>query len=168
MTKTGLRILFVLLAWAVCLGATLSIANSPGDWGHSICGAWGCGPPLQALVSCHLSWFVVLTPLAIALGMTNRVSGATLHKIGASLCIASVAMLVAIVVHERMTWWPLVGEWQRGFFWQRCGFYVATMIDVPTVQLLVLGLYLFLRRRTDLSILPEEVAENRVGADSVA
>jgi hypothetical protein len=54
--KNGLK----LSAWAAMLFAALSITNLPGNWGHSVCGVWGCGPPTQVLVGCHLAWFAVL------------------------------------------------------------------------------------------------------------
>jgi hypothetical protein len=56
-----------LTGWGLTLAGTLSIASLPGDWGNSICGAWGCGPPLQALVACHASWVVVLIPAGMSI-----------------------------------------------------------------------------------------------------
>jgi hypothetical protein len=57
-----------------------------------------------------------------------------------------------IVVFERLTWWPMVGEWQRGYFWHRCAFEVVTMVDLPTLQLFALGIYLGIRRPDRLPI----------------
>ncbi|MGE3239498.1 MAG: hypothetical protein AB7G28_01270 [Pirellulales bacterium] len=138
------RVIAGLVAWSATLTTTLSIANLSGNWGHAICGPWGCGPPLQALISCHLSWFVVLVPAVVLFQKSGWLSGHSLRRIGTTLCVASVAMLVAIIVYERLTWWPLVGESQRDFFWNRCGFVVATTVDVPTLQLFAIGAYLYI------------------------
>lgn len=152
MTKNALWIAVGMVAWSAALAATLSIAQSHGDWGHAICGPWGCGPPLQALVSCHLSWLIVLAPPAILLHRSGRVSSGTTQRFGVLLSVASIIGLMLIVVFERLTWWPMVGEWQRGYFWHRCAFEVVTMVDLPTLQLFALGIYLGIRRPDRLPI----------------
>ena len=50
------------IAWALAAFGALSLANLPGEYGHSLCGPWGCLPPLQALAAMHLFWVVVLGP----------------------------------------------------------------------------------------------------------
>lgn len=47
--KTFSRIILLLLAWGLALFAALKLNDAPVDWGH-VCGPWGCGPPLKALV----------------------------------------------------------------------------------------------------------------------
>lgn len=143
-----LKLTFVLVGWAAALALVLSIANWPGDWGHALCGPWGCGPPLQALLACHLAWLVTLAPPAVLLVRSPRVPTNIRRRIGTALCLAGAVILVGLVARERATWWPTAGEWQRNFFWQRCGFVLATTVDVPIVQLLLIGTYLRVRRLT--------------------
>ena len=63
MSAATLKFCFGMTLWSGLLFGSLSVANLPGDWGHGICGPWGCGPPMQALVACHFAWLVVLAPL---------------------------------------------------------------------------------------------------------
>jgi hypothetical protein len=134
------------MVWAGSLLAALSIRDLPGDWGHSICGAWGCGPPLQALLAYHLAWLVVLAPPAAVLVHSALVPAHILRRSGALLCVVAVFFVAAVVIYQRVAWWPSASEWQRGFFWHRCGFVLATAIDIPVAQVLLLGLYLHSRR----------------------
>jgi hypothetical protein len=55
------------------------------------------------------------------------------------LAIASIA---TVIVYQRVAWWPSVSDWQRGFVWQRCDFVLATSIDLPVAQILLIGTYL--------------------------
>ncbi len=134
------RLLAGIVAWGIALTATLSIARLPGDWGHGVCGPWGCGPPLQALVACHLSWLVVLLPLASV--SQTWLSRRQQQVLGIIVMVSGCAGLIGIATHEYGTWWPAVNEWQRGFFWQRVGFVIATWVDLPLVELILAGLLL--------------------------
>ena len=134
------RLLVRIVVWGMVLAATLSIAKLPGDWGHGVCGPWGCGPPLQALVACHLSWLVVLLPLASVSHL--RLSRRRQRVLGRIVLIGGCAGLIGIAAHEFGTWWPAVNEWQRGFFWQRVGFVTVTSVDLPLVELVFVGLLL--------------------------
>ncbi len=148
--QSGLK----LFAWAATLLAALSIANLPGEWGHSVCGAWGCGPPTQALVCCHLAWLVLLTPVALMVGPLNQVPTPSRHRLGKLLFLAAGLLILGVVVHQRVTWWPAASEWQRNFFWQRCGFVIVTSVDIPMLQLLTVGLVM--SRRGRRSVFPPE------------
>lgn len=136
------------LAWGGCLIGALSIATWPGNWGHGICGPWGCGPPLQALIACHLSWFVVLTPIALWVVRSTRISDQMQRNIGLLAAGAALAGIAAVLAHQYFVWWPQAGEFQRPYFWQRFGFTIATMVDVPMVQALLIGLGIELSGRT--------------------
>lgn len=140
MTFSLARTLLGLTIWAVCLAGALSVANLPWDLGHAICGPWGCGPPVQALVACHLAWFVALVPPAVLLVRWRRPSGTMLRRVGLLLVALAGAVLMAIVIYERLVWWPEASELQQAYFWQRYGFAIATAVDVPVVQVLVVGL----------------------------
>jgi hypothetical protein len=140
MSPTFRRLLAGIVAWGIALTATLSIARLPGDWGHGVCGPWGCGPPLQALAACHLSWLVVLLPLAgVSQTWLSRRQQRVLGIVG---IMSGFVGMIGIATHEYCTWWPAVNEWQRGFFWQRVGFVIATWVDLPLVELILVGLLL--------------------------
>lgn len=151
---TVCKLALVAAAWAALLAIVLSIASWPGDWGHALCGPWGCGPPLQALLACHLAWLVVLVPPAMALVQSPRVPRHLLQHIGTALTMAGIMLLLGLIAHELVVWWSMSGEWQRGYFWQRCGFVLATTVDVPTVELLLVGTYIRMSRRMSVPTSP--------------
>ncbi len=135
-----IRTLAGCVAWALVLAGTLSIAYWPGDWGHGVCGPWGCGPTLQSLVACHLSWLVVLMPLAgvLQLWLSRRQQRA----LGMTILIVAAAGLGGMIAYEVSVSWSSASEWQRQFLRQRIGFVIATQIDFPLVELLLAGLFL--------------------------
>lgn len=128
-----------LVLWGTGMAAVLSLARWSGDWGHGVCGPWGCGPPTQALISCHLAWLVFLTPPAVLL---LRRTTHFQRRLGLFLILVAAVGLLSVVAYEWATWWPDAGEWQRAFFWQRCGFCIATAIDFPVLQTLAVGILL--------------------------
>lgn len=142
MSPVMFRFILGVSAWGFALLGTLSIAHWPGNWGHSICGIWGCGPPLQALVACHLSWLLVLLPF----GVWGRLSCSErwLRYLGCALLLMSLVAVSALAIHERLTWWRSATDFQREFFWERIQFSLATHVDLPIVQLLLVGILLVL------------------------
>lgn len=129
-----------IVVWGLVLTAMLSISNWPGDWGHGICGPWGCGPPLQALLACHLSWLVVLLPLAGVL--RSWLSCRQQRVLGMIALVIGCVGMGGLVAYELGTWWPAASEWQRRFFWQRVGFVIATQVELPLVEVIVTGMFL--------------------------
>ncbi|NOY40589.1 MAG: hypothetical protein GXP26_01960 [Planctomycetes bacterium] len=151
--RNGIR----LLAWMVVLLASLSITNLPGNWGHSVCGVWGCGPPTQVLVGCHLAWLVVLIPLSMISGRSCGKTMISPQRVGKLLCVVGVSLVMAIVIYQWATWWPVASELQRNYFVQRCGFVIVTSVDIPMLQLLAIGLVMIRRGRRS-SFSSEEAA----------
>jgi hypothetical protein len=139
MSASTVRLCLGLAGWSAMLLASLSVARIPGDWGHGICGTWGCGPPIQALVACHLAWLAALTPPLVFVRHWSRRAQC---KMGLLLAALSISAVIALISYQRIVWWPEVSDWQRFFFWQRCGFCLVTAVDVPILQLLATGVLL--------------------------
>ena len=58
-----------MIAWGGACLAVLQPARWPDLFGeHSVCGPWGCGPPMSALVAVHGFWLVVFA--AVVRGST--------------------------------------------------------------------------------------------------
>ncbi len=133
----------LLLAWFLTFRASLSIANWRGDWGHGICGPWGCGPPLQALVGCHTAWLVFLLPLALI--ATNSLAPKLRNLIGLVAVVFAVSGLLGVVGYEYSTSQRASVEWRQNYFWQRVGFSVITLVDLPLLELLLAGLIMTIR-----------------------
>ena len=133
MSSTTIKYSLTLTVWGLALTATLSIANWPGDWGHSVCGIWGCGPPLQALVACHASWLVVLVPLAT--WMLRMLSVHWVKRVSL-IGLALVTMCgLAIAGHEYLTWYVPASEFQRSYFLRRVGFVILTTVELPLFEI---------------------------------
>jgi hypothetical protein len=157
-----LRLTLWLAVWAAAMVAVLSISESPGNWGHGICGPWGCGPPLQALLACHMAWLVVILPPVMWLRRSDHIPARLRSQFGVSLCGATLLSLIVLVVYERTTWYPAVDEWQRGFFWRRIGFVIITSVDLPMGQSLLAGMLLVLGSQRHRARAPEsELRESR-------
>ena len=138
------RSVWCLVTWSIALGATLSIASWPGDWGHGVCGPWGCGPPLQALVACHAAWLVVLFPPTLWIRM--RGSFALCRRIGWLVLAAGVLGILGLSLRESLTWLSHSDELHRSYWPQRIGFVLITLVDVPLVQLALAGVALLTKR----------------------
>lgn len=127
--------------WGLAIWGALLLSDLPGHWGHGICGPWGCGPPLQALVACHLAWLVLLLPGAWLLrGQPRKCS------VAISIMSTAVISLILITIHEAFVWLPVASSWQRSYFPQRIGFVVATLIEVPVTEMLLSGAFLLVLR----------------------
>lgn len=137
-----IRRLFIFVVWGTALWASLLIRHAPGDWGHFLCGPWGCGPPLQALAACHLAWLLILLAPTVAVARSRRLSRRAKSRLGAVLCLLSVAIIGAVVVHAHMTALPWGSAMQSGYLWQRSAFALATAVDIPAFQLLACGMLL--------------------------
>lgn len=129
-----------IVVWAALLFGALSMAVMPLDWGHSVCGIWGCGPPTHVLAACHLSWLVILTPLSAL--VATRFSAPTVVRTAFFLVAGSVAVMLSFLAYEAITWLPQSNSFQAGFFWRRWLFVMVTMVDVPVFETLLLGLIL--------------------------
>ena len=145
--SSTIRIVLWLLVWGLALGACLSIANLPGNWGHWICGPWGCGPPLQALLACHLTWLTLLLPPAVVVRRSDTIATRWLRLGGLLLIVAATVAVASVIARERLDWWETASETHRDYLWQRCAFVVATTIDLPIVQGTLTGSYLLLASR---------------------
>ena len=143
MSISSLRIIAGIVVWGFIFLATLSIGQVRADWGHSICGPWGCGPPLPALVACHLSWLVVLLPLTAII--QTRVDERFLRLLGALLMTFGLVGILGIIAYELFTWWPSATEFHRRYLWQRLGFAIVTQIDLPVIESIITGCFLYIQ-----------------------
>jgi hypothetical protein len=93
---------------------------------------------LQALLACHLSWLVVLLPLAgvLRFWLPHRQQ----RVLGMIVLVAGCVGMGGLVAYELGSWWLAASEWQRRFFWQRVGFVIATQVDLPLIELTLTGM----------------------------
>ncbi len=141
----------LLSLWTGGLYGCLQIVHLSGNWGHWICGPWGCGPRLQALLACHGFWLMLLWPPAILL--KRRLDPGTGRLTGNVLLGLGVLSLVSMTLYQAITWLPATRS--AAYFLHRVLFVIATQIEIPTVEVIVVGLYL---RWTRLPTTEEQIA----------
>lgn len=130
----------LVVAWGISVWLVLQLQYLPSDSLHSICGPWGCGPPLPVLVACHGFWLVILGPPLLA--------GCYLWnpnwqlKVGIMLASLGLLTLIGFGVWEATHWLQQVSEFQKQYFLQRWMFVVGTLVDVPIVETTLCGVVL--------------------------
>ena len=85
-------------AWAAALFGVLSLQYLPDRFfgEHSVCGPWGCGAPLPALLACHGFWLVLFAPATVY--AARQLKPQTVWRLGAGLVSLAGLGLVAVAV----------------------------------------------------------------------
>ncbi|HWL07792.1 MAG TPA: hypothetical protein VNQ76_05290 [Planctomicrobium sp.] len=79
------KAVFWIAAWLGLLYGTVSLAKISSSMSGALCGPWGCTAPLEAVIACHLGWFILLAPLGIWL---------VRHGISRQMWIAGISLLL--------------------------------------------------------------------------
>lgn len=137
------QLVIILAIWGGLLWGVLQFGGGADQDAHahqgiSVCGAWGCGPPVEALASWHGFWIVFV---ALPVGLLIRSWPARrLKAVGIGLTGAGVLGLVAVVAYEAATWLPEASGDLSSYFVQRCFFAVATLTDIPLIPTTIGGI----------------------------
>lgn len=123
--------------WGAGLMLVLQVHQLPVGNSHAICGPWGCGPPLPALISYHGFWLVLLSlPTALCCRFLRT---RPLLLVGGTAVLVGLVGIAGVIYWESTHWLPHVQTIQKDYFPQRCLFSVAILVDVPLVQVLLAG-----------------------------
>ena len=87
----------------------------------------------------------------------------TSRRIGRTLIVVGILLIVATVLLERINWWQQVSEDTQRYFWQRSAFVVAINVDFPMVQLVITGTVMLFRNDCNTEHL-EEVERGHTSA----
>lgn len=126
----------LLFTWALAVAGILHaeplLAQVVGD-GHSVCGFWGCGPPLKSIIVWHGFVACVVVPAAAWLAhaypvLSFRVGGAVLWTVVISACV--------FIAANTTLWWWTASPVARGFVLHRALFSTVAFSDVPVWPLL--------------------------------
>jgi len=141
--KQPILVCFAAAAWAGGLFGVLSLQYLPdhclGE--HGVCGPWGCGAPLPALMACHGFWLVLFAPATVY--AARRLKPQTVWRLGAGLVSFAGLGLVGIAVWQALTWWAQVDKSLHAYVVQRYLFVLATLVDVPVLETLLAGVTLW-------------------------
>lgn len=140
--------LLAAVCWLAAAVAALSVAAIPYDIGESLCGVWGCFPPVPALVAMHLFWCVVL---AAGVHAVRGWRPGLLRPLGVVLILAALAATALVVGNDLNRWLELPDRY-RSFWPRRVGYTLAITTDIPLIQSLAAGVgCLLLSRRGNRS-----------------
>jgi hypothetical protein len=146
------------ILWAVFVFLAVQFHQISTAEEHSICGPWGCGPPTKTLIAVHLGWLAIIGPPLIY--FPNRLGWKLKSVLRLAVGLISVGLLglMILVAWQWFVWLPQSAAAAQDYIWQRCGFSIATAVDLPLVQLLVTGIALLLvsRRRANF---PDTIRE---------
>lgn len=122
---------------AALLYGSLQLQHVPWPVDHGICGPWGCGPPLGALIACHAGWFAFLAGPAWMAKMLIPIR--SLRIFGIAGLLLAVGGLIGVAIVQSMVWWPQANAWVRPYWFQRYLFETATLVDLPVLQTAAIG-----------------------------
>jgi hypothetical protein len=137
MTNRPVLFAAVLSVWLAALYCFLSLHRVSDDWGHDICGPWGCGPPLQALIGWH-GFCLVAATLPVAFAATHWPKQ-HLRWTGVALAAAGLIGVLAIFAVQSVTAYQAVSQGQPAYLIQRWLFSLATFTSVPLVPMILAG-----------------------------
>ena len=121
--------------WGGALWGSLQIHALDLQLGHGICGPWGCGPPLEALIGFHAFWLSLILPFAICIGWFLPTT--VVRRIGLSVLLAGCIGAVGLVGWDVVTY-AMKSE-STEYLLQRGLFTLATTVDIPTMQTTLAG-----------------------------
>jgi peroxiredoxin len=126
--------------WGLATWLVLRLHDAPIAQGHSICGPWGCGPTIPALVAAHGFWLLVLIPAALWVG--SRIASGRAIVLGWACIGLGIGGIATIAVREWMSWPSASAPGLRAYTIQRLLFAVATLVEIPLVPTILAGLIL--------------------------
>ena len=149
----SVRNFFLFFAWAAGLFGVLQVHQLEGWFGHALCGPWGCGPPVSALIGYHGFWLLLM--LLPAWWLKQQLSSAALRRLGTGLLlVAAVGIAMLLAIDGWQTWQRTA---MRPYMLQRGFFRLATFVDFPLVQLGLIGWWLRNTLQTNQVNTPHEL-----------
>jgi len=128
---------YIALAWLASAVGVLYLADIPYDFDESVCGVWGCFPPIQALAAMHLLWGILFGATIWAICRWRPV---LLKPVGAAMLIAGLAGISFLVGIDLAQWLEWASSEYRHLWHKRVGYILAISTDRPVVQSLIAGI----------------------------
>jgi len=125
-----------LAIWVAAMYGSLQLFHVEVSFGHSICGPWGCGPTVTALLGYHTFWLLLIVPPAMV--ASSFLSAERAIRIGKFCAIAGFTALAWVVIADVVSFWQ--SAHRSEYLLQRGLFRIATFVDFPLVQIGLAGL----------------------------
>lgn len=130
-----IRLGTAILVWFGLMFASLQTEQL--NLGHDFCGPWGCGPPTEAILGIHLFWIAFVFPpviyFAFAIAMPWR-------TIGLMMVGSAILGMIGFGIYDYLG--TNGSFYDAGFVWQRYLLSLASLADVPLVQVMLAGIFL--------------------------
>ncbi len=125
-----------LIVWAVTVYGTSTIHQIESLNCTSICGPWGCGPTLSALLGYHLFSFVLIAPPLV--GICSILPPKVGSRLANALFFGGLIGAVGLFAWSSFDWY-LEGS-QTEYSIRRGLFSLVTATDIPLIQVTISGL----------------------------
>lgn len=125
-----LRVGFYIIAWFGLMLVALQVQHL--DLGHGLCGEWGCGPPVAAILGMHLFWLVLILPPSV---LAARCLHWPWRKIGLLTGVVSALGLVGFGAYDYFG--INQNYYLEGYIWQRYLLSLVSLVDIPVLQILI-------------------------------
>jgi hypothetical protein len=123
--------------WGILTYAVLGLRNIPMNVGESLCGVWGCFPPLESLLAYHAFCLMLAVPPIWLL--VRSCMPRTLTWIGMGLIFLAFVGIGAVTGHEAVAWLGIVPSDYRQFFLRRILYVITTNPEIPLIPALLSG-----------------------------
>ncbi|HWL07593.1 MAG TPA: hypothetical protein VNQ76_04250 [Planctomicrobium sp.] len=151
------KAVFWMAAWLGLLYGTVSLAKISSSMSGALCGPWGCTAPLEAVIACHLSWFVLLSPAGIWL--VQHGTPRQRWIVGISLLLFSLTVILILCVVSLSESFSIPGATK--YIPHRMALKIIGCVDLPLFAALVWGGWcLFKARRPASPSLSEPEHDN--------
>lgn len=133
--SSTIRYALGLPVWAGLIYGTLQLHDKDLGLGHGICGPWGCGPPIEALIGFHGFSLLLVLPIALLLGL--YLSSDSRKKLGSVLLWGALAALLVYMIQDGVVFFRRAKSAEHLI--QRALFSVAIEVDLPMLQVAIAG-----------------------------
>lgn len=128
--------LWAAAGWLAAAAGAVSVAALPLDVGESLCGMWGCFPPLPPLLAAHLLWAV---GAGAGVWVVRRLWPEAGRPAGFALFLTAVGVAAVVVGRDMTEWFEWVPAEDRHLWPLRLAHAVASRTNLPLAQGLVGG-----------------------------
>lgn len=140
----------LLLLWTLLLAGVLHsepLLQKVLGANHSICGVWGCGPPITSLLAWHGFVAAAIVPSAV---IAAKRSPITARRWGRVVLAATLAGAAGFLLMNTVQWYQSTSEFARGFLLQRVLFATVSFTDAPVVPAILAATgYWWLGRKSE-------------------